>query len=75
MTRMTIEIDRELLSRVMAQHGYASPSEAVDAALRALGSLSPARADVVPMTTDEILSMAGSGWDGDLDELRGGRRD
>jgi len=27
--------------------------------------------DVTPMTTEEALAMRGTGWEGDLDEMRG----
>ncbi|CAB4324352.1 unannotated protein [freshwater metagenome] len=39
--------------------------EAVNFALRSLAA--------EPMTVDEALAQRGSGWEGDLDELRGSR--
>lgn len=61
MARTNIDIDEELLARVMRKYGLKTKREAVDFALR--------RAAPV-MTPDEILAMAGTGWDGDLDEIR-----
>jgi Arc/MetJ family transcription regulator len=62
MARTNIEIDDELIERVMRFYGYRTKREAVDRALR--------RLDVEPMSREEILSMEGTGWEGDLDEMR-----
>lgn len=62
MSRTNIEIDDELIGRVMRFYGYRTKREAVDRALR--------RLDVEPMTVEEALAMQGSGWSGDLEELR-----
>jgi Arc/MetJ family transcription regulator len=62
MSRTTIEIDDELIERVMRFYGYRTKREAVDRALR--------RLDVEPMSREEILAMEGMGWEGDLDEMR-----
>jgi Arc/MetJ family transcription regulator len=64
MSRTNIEIDDELIRRVMERWGYRTKREAVDSALR--------RLDLEPMTNEELAAMHGSGWDGDLDELRRG---
>jgi Arc/MetJ family transcription regulator len=61
-SRTNIEIDDEVMSRVLATYGLRTKREAVDFALR--------RLLVEPMTRDEALAMEGSGWLGDLDELR-----
>ena len=61
--RTNIDIDDELIDRVMRRHGLASKRETVDFALR--------RLDVTPMTREQALAMQGSGWEGDLDEMRG----
>lgn len=66
MARTNIEIDDELIGRVMRRHGLSSKRETVDLALR--------RLDVTPMTREEALAMQGSGWEGDLDEMRGSDR-
>jgi Arc/MetJ family transcription regulator len=65
MGRTNIEIDDELIARVMRQHGLSTKRAAVDMALR--------RVAVEPMTREEALAMEGRGWEGDLDELRGNR--
>ncbi len=59
---MTIDLDDQLVERVMSIYRLASKEEAVDLALRRLAES--------PMTKDEMLAMEGSGWDGDLDEIR-----
>lgn len=63
MARTNIDIDQDLIGRVMRRHGLSSKREAVDVALR--------RLDVTPMTREEALAMQGTGWDGDLDQMRG----
>jgi Arc/MetJ family transcription regulator len=62
--RTNIEIDDELVGRVMLRHGLDTKRAAIDLALRYL--------DVEPMTREEALAMQGSGWEGDLGELRAG---
>lgn len=62
-TRTNIEIDDELIGRVMARYGMRSKREAVDRALRSLDN------GVVPMTTEEALAMEGTGWGEDGLEL------
>lgn len=62
--RTNIEIDRELIARVMRRYGLPTKRAAVDLALR--------RLDLEPMSREEALSMRGSGWAGDLAELREG---
>jgi Arc/MetJ family transcription regulator len=62
MSRMSIEIDDELLQRVMRRYRLPSKRAAVDLALRRLAG--------EPMSRDEALATEGSGWAGDLDLLR-----
>jgi Arc/MetJ family transcription regulator len=62
MTRTNIEIDDDLVGRAMRVYRLRSKREAVDLALRRLVS--------EPMDDDEALAMEGSGWAGDLDEMR-----
>jgi Arc/MetJ family transcription regulator len=62
--RTNVEIDDQLIARVMRRYGLRTKRAAIDLALR--------RLDVDPMSRDEALAMRGSGWDGDLDELRSG---
>jgi len=64
MTRTHIDIDDALIEEVMDRHGFSTKSEAVDAALR---GLAPSF-----MSRDEALAMRGTGWDGNVDTLRGG---
>jgi Arc/MetJ family transcription regulator len=61
MTRTNIEIDDELVERAMRIYRLRSKREAVDFALRKL---------VGGMSREEALAMEGSGWSGDLDEMR-----
>lgn len=62
MTRTNITIDDELVAEAMRRYGLTSKRAAVDLALRRLVG--------EPMTRDETLAMEGTGWEGDLDELR-----
>lgn len=62
-TRTNIDIDDDVLARVQRMYGLRTKREAVDFALR--------RLLVVPMTTQEAHRMEGTGWDGDLAEMRG----
>lgn len=63
MARTNIDIDEEACAAVMRRYGCTTKREAVNIALREV-----ARA----MTLDEALAMRGTGWDGDLDEIRSG---
>ncbi|MDQ3572496.1 MAG: type II toxin-antitoxin system VapB family antitoxin [Actinomycetota bacterium] len=63
MARTNIEIDAALIERVMARYRIRTKREAVDRALRALDN------GVVPMTTEEVLAMKGTGWGEDGLEL------
>jgi Arc/MetJ family transcription regulator len=62
MTRTNIEIDDELVERVMRRYRLPSKRAAVDLALRRLAG--------DPMSRDEALAVEGSGWSGDLGLLR-----
>jgi Arc/MetJ family transcription regulator len=64
MARTNLDVDDELVARVMRRYGLQTKRAAIDLALR--------RIDLEPMSRDEALSMRGTGWDGELDELRGG---
>ena len=63
MTRTNVDVDDELVGRVMRRYGVASKRAAIDLALR--------RVDVEPLSREEALAMRGAGWEGDLGELRG----
>ncbi len=62
MGRTNIEIDDDLVHEAMERYRLHSKRAAVDLALRRLVGESMTRADV--------LAMEGSGWEGDLDEMR-----
>lgn len=65
MAHMTLDIDDEACAEVMRQYGIATKSEAINFALR--------RIAIRPATLEEARAMQGSGWDGDLDEMRANR--
>lgn len=54
-------MDNELVERVMNLYGLKTKREAIDFALRALVGKPDRRA---------LLNLEGSGWEGDLDEMR-----
>jgi Arc/MetJ family transcription regulator len=62
MARTNIDIDDDLVRRAMLRYGLRTKREAVDLALRRLVG--------EPLSLEEALEMEGSGWQGDLDELR-----
>ena len=62
MSRTNIDIDDELIERVMRRYRLPSKRAAVELALRRLAGEA--------MSRDEALAMEGAGWSGDLDELR-----
>jgi Arc/MetJ family transcription regulator len=62
MARTNIEIDDDLVGRAMRVYRLRSKREAVDLALRRLVG--------EPMDRDEALAMEGSGWGGNLEEIR-----
>lgn len=62
MARTNIDIDEEACAAVMRQYRFKTKREAVNYALRHLA--------IYPLSLDEALAMRGSGWDGDLDEMR-----
>jgi Arc/MetJ family transcription regulator len=64
MSRTNIDIDDEAVSWVMEHFHLSTKREAVNFALNKLRRK--------PMSKDEMLAMEGTGWDGDLDELRTG---
>jgi len=64
MGRTNIEIDDELVARVMQRYGLRTKREAVDLALRRLAGERTPR--------DRVLQLEGSGWSGNLDEIRHG---
>lgn len=60
--RTNIEIDEELVGRVMERQGLTTKKEAVDFALRYTA--------YTPLTQRILAEAEGMGWGGDLDEIR-----
>ena len=65
MSRTNIDIDDEACTAIMRRHGLTSERRAVNLALRTLAA--------EPLSLDEARRLRGSGWEGELDEMRGGR--
>lgn len=65
MTRTNIDIDDAACSIVMSRYHLATKREAVNFALRALAA--------EPLDLEAARRLRGSGWDGDLDDLRSAR--
>jgi len=62
--RTNPDIDERLVDRVMRRYGLTTKRATIELALR--------RLDIDPMTREEALAMRGTGWDGQLSELREG---
>jgi Arc/MetJ family transcription regulator len=62
MSRTNIEIDDDLIARVMRRYRVTTKRAAVDLALR--------RAAGEALTSEEFLELEGIGWEGDLEDLR-----
>lgn len=62
MARTNIDIDDELVAIVMRRNSLRTKKDAVDFALRRLVGPVPTR--------EELLALEGTGWDGDLADLR-----
>jgi Arc/MetJ family transcription regulator len=65
MARTNIDIDDDACGVVMDRYGLATKKDAVNFALRTVAGEALSR--------DEALAMSGSGWDGDLEEMRTSR--
>ena len=65
MSRTNINIDENAIAEVMARYRINTKREAVNFALRTVAAES--------MSLEEARALRGSGWDGDLDEMRSGR--
>ncbi len=65
MARTNIDIDDDACRAVMDRYNLASKREAVNFALRVLAA--------EPLDVDEARRLRGSGWDGDLGEMRSSR--
>jgi len=60
--RTNIDIDDELVEKAMRMYRLESKRAAIDLALRRLVGDA--------MSLEEVLAMEGTGWDGDLDQMR-----
>lgn len=65
MSRTNIDIDDEACAEVMRRYRVGTKREAVNLALRLLAA--------EPLDVDEARSLRGSGWDGDLEDMRTSR--
>jgi Arc/MetJ family transcription regulator len=65
MSRTNIDIDDEACRTVMDRYHLTSKREAVNYALRLVAAEA--------LGLDEARALRGSGWEGDLDEMRAGR--
>lgn len=65
MARISIDLDESALAAVMVRYRLTTRQEAVNFALRSLAA--------EPMPIERARAMRGTGWDDDLDELRGTR--
>lgn len=65
MSRTNINIDDEACAEIMRRYRLATKREAVNLALRTLTA--------EPLSIEEAPRMRGSGWEGDLDEMRASR--
>ena len=65
MGRTNIDIDDDACAAVMERYGLRSKRDAVNLALRLVAA--------EPLDLDAARAMRGSGWDGDLEDMRGPR--
>ncbi|MDZ7678041.1 MAG: type II toxin-antitoxin system VapB family antitoxin [Acidimicrobiales bacterium] len=65
MARTNIDIDDEACERVMARYHLRSKRDAVNLALRLVAGEA--------LDLEQARQLRGSGWDGDLDEMRASR--
>lgn len=65
MSRTNINIDDQACAEIMRRYRLATKREAVNFALRTLAA--------EPLDIEEARRMRGSGWEGDLDEMRASR--
>ncbi len=65
MARTNVDIDEKACAEVMRRYDLATKREAINFALRTVAA---ERASI-----EEARAMRGSGWEGDLDEMRANR--
>ncbi len=66
MSRTNIDIDEEACTAVMERYGVKTKRDAVNLALRLCA--------IEPLSIEEALSLEGSGWESDLEQLRATRQ-
>jgi len=65
MSRTIVDIDDAACAEVMRRYRLATKREAINYALRTLAA--------EPLGAEDVRRLRGSGWEGDLDELRSSR--
>ena len=65
MSRTNIDIDEDACRVVMQRYQLATKRDAVNFALRSVAG--------EPLSVDEARQLRGSGWDGDLEQMRASR--
>jgi len=65
MTRTNIDLDDDACRSVMDRYQLPTKRDAVNFALRTVAA--------EPLDLDDARALRGSGWDGDLDEMRASR--
>jgi Arc/MetJ family transcription regulator len=65
MSRTNIDIDEDACDEIMRRYHFATKREAVNFALRTVAS--------EPLSLEKARALRGSGWDGDLEEMRASR--
>ena len=65
MARTNVDIDEEACAEVMRRYRLRTKREAVNFALRSVAA--------EPLDIDDARRLRGSGWEGDLNDLRSGR--
>ena len=65
MARTNVNIDEEACLAVMRRYCLKTKRDAVNFALRAIAA--------EPLSVEEARNLRGSGWEGDLEEMRAGR--
>ncbi len=66
MVRTNIDIDEEACTKVMHRYCLKTKRDAVNFALRTMAA--------EPLSLDEARGLRGCGWEGDLEEMRIGRK-
>jgi Arc/MetJ family transcription regulator len=65
MSRTNVDIDEQACQAVMERYQFSTKRDAINFALRMLAA--------EPLSVEEARQLRGSGWSGDLDEMRATR--